>query len=96
MKRQTHDVFVKSTAAKLPVRWYVDPHSGKRALFPPLTPAEIHRLFDQAERDRRCHPEHTPTLIHDRGCRFTVDGTARGLRLWFGKMLVSRRFGFGL
>lgn len=96
MKRRTPDVVVQSTAAQLPLRWHTDPHSGERALFPPLTPAEIHRLFDQAERDRRRDPERAETLIHYRGRRFTVDGTALGLRLWFGKTLVSRRFGFGL
>ena len=96
MKRPTPDVVVQSTAARLPLRWHTDPHSGARALFPALTPAQVRHLFNLAERDRRHYPEHTRTLIHYRGRRFTVDGSVLGLRLWFGKTLVSRRFGFGL
>lgn len=83
-------------ADKLPLRWHTDPNSGERALFPALTPAQVRHLFDRAEQDRRRYPEHTQTLIHYRGRRFTVDGTGIGLRLWFGKTLVSRRYGWGL
>ncbi|HCK81314.1 MAG TPA: hypothetical protein PK880_05835 [Candidatus Competibacter sp.] len=63
---------------------------------PPLTPAEVRRLFDRAELDREAHPHKTRTVLRYRGHRFTVDGTALGLRLWHRKTLLSRRFGFGL
>ncbi|MDG4552791.1 MAG: hypothetical protein P9E24_00880 [Candidatus Competibacter sp.] len=61
-----------------------------------LTPAQVQHLFNLAELGRRRYPEHTKTLIRYRGHRFTVGGTVLGLRPWFGKTLVSRRFGWGL
>lgn len=81
---------------KLPLRWHTDPNTGERALFPALTPAQIQHLFDLADRDRRRNPKRTQTLIHYCGRWFTVDGTALGLRLWFGKTMICRRLGFGL
>ncbi len=49
-----------------------------------------------AEQDRRTNPLKKKTVIRYRGRRFTVDGSVIGLRLWFGKTLVSCRWGFGL
>ncbi|HAO32703.1 MAG TPA: hypothetical protein PLP22_10600 [Candidatus Competibacter sp.] len=63
---------------------------------PDLSPAEIRRLFDRAEQDRAAHPHARRTVIHHRGHRFTVDASPIGLRLWFRKTLLARRYGFGL
>ena len=80
----------------LPLRWHTRPDGSGRALFPALQPWQVRRLFDMAEQDRRANPLKKKTVIRYRGRRFTVDGSVLGLRLWFGKTLVSRRWGFGL
>lgn len=96
MIRATNPTLCPRDASKLPLRWHADPNSGERALLPALTPDQVRHLFNLAEQDRRRYPEHTKTLIHYRGCRFTVDETTLGLRLWFGKTLISQRFGWRL
>ncbi|MCB1823434.1 MAG: hypothetical protein KDJ54_02155 [Candidatus Competibacteraceae bacterium] len=58
-------------------------------MLPALTPDQVRHLFNLAEQDRRRHPEHTKTVIRYRDRWFTVDGTALGLRPWFGKTQVS-------
>ena len=81
---------------KLPLRWHTRPDGSERAQFPVLTRVQIRAVFDKAEADREAHPRKKRTVIHYRGHRFTVDGTILGLRLWYRKVLVSRRYGFGL
>jgi len=70
--------------------------NGQRAYFPVLTAAQLRYLFDQAEQDRAAHPRKKKTTLHYRGRRFVVDASVFGLRLWFRKTLVARRYGFGL
>lgn len=79
---------------RLPLRWHRQ--NGQRAWFPVLTAAQVHYLFDQAEKDRAAHPRKKKTILHYRGRRFMVDATPFSLRLWFRKTLVARRFGMGL
>ena len=67
-----------------------------RARIPALKPWQIRYLFDLAERDRTAHPRKKATRLHYGGRPFRVDGTILGLRLWWGKILISRRYGFGL
>lgn len=80
----------------IPLRWHTRPAGSERALFPALQPREVRLLFDMAEQDRRAHPRKKRTVLHYRGRRFTVDGSTFGLRLWFRKVLISRRYGWGL
>ena len=61
-----------------PWHGHADPESGKRALLPILTPAQLRHL---AERDRRHHSDPAKTIIHYRGRKFTVDGIVLSLRL---------------
>ena len=82
-------------AAPLPVRWHTRA-DGERALFPDLADAEIDRLLTLAERDRALNPRQKKTVLHYRGRRFVVDCSLYGLRLWYGKTLLHRRFGLGL
>jgi hypothetical protein len=76
----------------LPLRWVRNPETGRRVRLPALTSREIHRLFNLAERSRRSNPEQIETRLNFRGRCFTVDETALGLRLWFGRHLLSRRW----
>lgn len=68
----------------------------ERTRLPRLTSWQVHYLFDLAERDRTAHPRKKATRLHYGGRPFRVDGTILGLRLWWGKILISRRYGLGL
>lgn len=81
---------------RIPLRWHTRPDGSERALFPDLKPWQVRLLFDRAEADREAHPRKKRTVLHYGGHRFAMDGTILGLRLWFRKMPVSRRFGLGL
>ena len=61
-----------------PLRRHADPESGKRALLPTLTPAQLRHL---SGRDRRRHSDPAKTIIHYRGRKFTVDGIVLSLHL---------------
>lgn len=80
--------------SRLPLRWHYK--NGQRAWFPVLSTAQVRYLFDQAEKDRAANPHKKKTTLCYRGRRFTVDATIFGLRLWFHKTLVARRYGLGL
>ncbi|MFZ1491871.1 MAG: hypothetical protein WAU60_00425 [Candidatus Competibacter denitrificans] len=56
----------------------------------------MRHLLDQAENDRATHPHKKKTILRYRGQRFIVDASIFGLRLWFRKALVARRWGLGL
>lgn len=93
MIRATNPTSCPRVTSKLPLCWHTEPNSGERALLPALTPDQVWHLFNLAEQNRRRHPEYTKTLIHYRGRRFTVDGTALGLRPWFGVGVPALRVG---
>lgn len=82
--------------SKIQLRWHTRPDSSERALFPALKNRQVRLLFDKADADREAHPRKKRTVLHYGGHRFVVDGTILGLRLWYRKVLVSRRWGFGL
>ncbi len=79
---------------RLPLRWHQ--RNGERAYFPVLTEGQVRYLFNKAQKDRTAHPRKKKTVIHYRGRRFVVDASVFGLRLWFRKTLVARRYGLGL
>lgn len=82
--------------APLPLCWHTRPDGSERVQFPALKPSQVALLFDLAERDRCAHPRKKRTVLHYGGHRFSVDCSVFGLRLWYRKVLVSRRWGFGL
>ena len=71
----------KNGQSESPLRRHADPESGKRALLPTLTPAQLRHLFDLAERDCRHHSDPAKTIIHYRGRKFMVDGIVLRLHL---------------
>lgn len=79
---------------RLPLRWHR--RNGERAYFPVLKEGQVRYLFDQALKDRMAHPRKKKTVILYHGRRFVVDASIFGLRLWFRKTLVARRYGWGL
>ena len=82
--------------AQIPLRWHTRPDGTERALFQALKPWQVRLLFDKTEADREAHPRKKRSVFHYGGHRFVVDGTILGLRLWYRKVLVSRRWGLGL